>query len=625
MEQNYDFGGWATKFNRRCSDGRVIRESAFDDDDGLKVPLVYQHNHKSPDAILGHALLEKRPGEGMYAYCYFNNTEMAGAAKEAVRHKDVTSLSIHANRLKQTNQGDVLHGRIREVSIVLTGANPDAKIDVPVLLHMDYMDEDSAIIFSGEDLDDIDNVLHADDEDDEEDPKNEPESKDKGEKKGRSMIDIWNELNEEQQKMVYSMLAMATGKKSDSEMAQSDEDEDGEEEISLQALYHSDYEGGNDMRRNVFETNNEGLMARPQYELTHSDFEEIMSEAKRSGSLRDAFHEFIEYKCDELSHSDLEIGEKGDATYGVADIDWLFPEAKLIDETPQWIKRDTDWVADVMSNVHHTPFSRIKSLFADITADEARARGYTKGKKKVEEVFTLLKRSTSPTTAYKKQKMDRDDRLDITGFNILAWLKSEMRLMLDEELARAYLVGDGRNPMSDDKIKEDCIRPIWTDDELFTIHYKIDIAEDADEDTIANETIRAAIKSRKDYKGSGSLTMYTTEEAIINMLLLEDGIGNRKYKTREELATALGVNKIVAVPVFEGLTREDDETNTRELVGIIVNMKDYTVGADKGGAVELFEDFDIDYNQEKYLIETRCSGALTKPKSAIALEIVRAS
>lgn len=616
MGKSYDFSGWATRFDRLCSDGRTIRDGAFDDDDGKQVPLIWQHDHNSPDMVLGHALLEKRPGEGMYAYCSFNDSEFAQAAKEDVRHGDVTSLSIHANRLKQSSKGDVLHGCIREVSLVLTGANPEARIDVPVILHMDDSEIDDAIIFSGEDIVDRDGLMHADEKED---------SKMADEKaNGKTIEDVWKTLNEEQQTMVYAMLAMATSDEGES-ASQSDSEED--EDVLEHSDYDDYYEGGNDMRRNVFEQDT--AYTRPQYELTHADFEEIVQGARRTGSMRDSFREFIQDKCDELMHSaDVERGELGDATYGIADIDWLFPEAHVLDNPPEWIKRDTGWVTEVMSTVHHTPFSRIKSRFADITEDEARAKGYTKGNRKTEEVFTLLKRTTTPCTVYKKQKLDRDDKIDITDFDVVAWLKSEMRLMLDEELARAYLVGDGRNALSNDKIDEDHIRPIWTDDDLFTIHYTIEVAADADEDTVANDTIRAAIKSRKDYKGSGNPVMFMDEAKIIDMLLLEDGIGNRKYKTRDELATACGVRKIVPVPIFENLSRTvvvDGQEQTRDLVGIIVNMGDYNVGADKGGAVEMFEDFDIDYNQEKYLIETRCSGALTKPYSAIALELHHAT
>ena len=616
MGKSYDFSGWATRFDRLCSDGRTIRDGAFDEDDGKQVPLIWQHDHNSPDMVLGHALLEKRPGEGMYAYCSFNNSELAQAAKENVRHGDITSLSIHANRLKQSSKGDVLHGCIREVSLVLTGANPEARIDVPVILHMDDAEIDDAIIFSGEDIVDIDGLMHADEKEDE-------EVADEKKTGGKNIEDVWKTLNEEQQTMVYAMLAMATSDEGES-ASQSDSEEDGD------VLEHSDYdyyEGGNDMRRNVFEQ--DMISARPQYELTHADFEAIVADTRRTGSLRDSFRDYIQDKADELMHSaDVVSGEVGDATYGIADIDWLFPEARTLDTPPEWIKRDTGWVEEVMRTVHHTPFSRIKSMYADITADEARAKGYTKGNKKVEEVFTLLKRTTTPTTVYKKQKLDRDDKIDITDFDVVAWLKSEMRLMLDEELARAFLVSDGRNALHADKINETNIRPIWTDDELFTIHYTIEEAADADDDTIANDTIRAAIKSRKDYKGTGSPVLFIEESRIIDMLLLEDGIGNRKYKTRDELATACGVSKIVPVPIFEGLSRVvtvNGQEETHDLVGIIVNMTDYNVGADKGGAVEMFDDFDIDYNQEKYLIETRCSGALTKPKSAIALELHKAS
>ena len=654
MGKSYDFSGWATRFDRLCSDGRTIRDGAFDEDDGKKVPLIWQHDHNSPDMVLGHALLEKRPGEGMYAYCSFNDSDHAQAAKESVRHGDVTSLSIHANRLRQSSKGDVLHGCIREVSLVLTGANPDAKIDIPVILHSD--DEngnviyDEAYIFSGEDIVDLGGLNHSEDDVDDEDETEEETLQHAGEK---SIAEVWKTLNDEQERMVYTILLQAFAKPSSIEHSDSETVEDVwktlnekqkamvfaiveniKKKVSNDTVNHSDDNGSNfyeedtnNMRRNVFEQDT--AYTRPQYELTHADFEEIVANTRRTGSLRDSFREFIQDKTDELMHSaDVEVGELGDATYGVADIDWLFPEAKTLDNPPEWIKRDTGWVTEVMSSVHHTPFSRIKSMFADITADEARAKGYTKGDKKIEEVFTLLKRTTTPTTVYKKQKLDRDDKIDITDFDIVAWLKSEMRLMLDEELARAFLVGDGRNALNDYKIKEDNIRPIWTDDDLFTIHYTIEVASDADDDTVANDTIRAAIKSRKNYKGSGNPVLFMEESRIIDMLLLEDGIGNRKYKTREELATACGVRKIVPVPIFENLSRVvtvNGHEQTHDLVGIIVNLTDYNVGADKGGAVEMFEDFDIDYNQEKYLIETRCSGALTKPYSAIALELHRAS
>ena len=649
MGKRPDFTGWATCFNKRCSDGRTIREGAFDDDDGLQVPLVWQHIHDSPGAVLGHALLEKR-GEGMYAYCYLNNTDAAQAARESVEHGDITSLSIHANRLKQTRTGDVLHGRIREVSLVLTGANPDARIDQPFIRHSDdlgdVLDEDELIILSGED---IDNIYHADDDYDEDED---------DEDDGPTIADVWKTCNEDQKYMVYAIVDQLSAKNAvshsdddydedddydddeyeeddyddyDEDYDDEDDDNDYDDEYEDDDVEHSDYdddyyEGDVEemSRRNVFENDAYESSARPSYELTHSDFEVIWEDAKRTGSLRDSFREYVNDICDELSHSDIDVGEIGDNTYGVADIDWLFPEAHNLNNPPDFIKRDTGWVSDVMSSVHHTPFSRIRSTFADITMDEARAKGYTKGNRKTEEVFSLLKRTTTPTTVYKKQKLDRDDKLDITDFDIVAWLKSEMRLMLDEELARAYLVGDGRNALSEDKIKEENIRPIWTDDDLFTIKYVMEVAEDADEDTIANDTIRAAIKSRKDYKGSGNPVMYMAETYIIDMLLLEDGIGNRKYKTREELATACGVRKIVPCPILEGLTRVvtvDGQEQTRELKAIIVNMGDYNVGADKGGAVAMFEDFDIDVNQEKFLIETRCSGALTKPFSAIALEV----
>lgn len=612
-KNHWDFSGWATRFDRKCSDGRTIRDGAFDEDDGNTVPLVWQHDHDSPDNVLGHALLETRPGEGIYAYCSFNNTERAQNAKESVIHGDITSLSIHANRLKQSKYGDVLHGRIREVSLVLTGANPDAKIDQPFIMHSDDYD-DEAIIFAGEDLE----LYHADSDDkDDEDKKRATDEKDS---KPKSLQDVFDTLNEEQKAMVYAMIDMAVATGDDDE---SDEEDEKEEVKHADNDTLNTFEGGNDMKRNVFDQDVAEKVTAPSYTLSHADVESILHNAKKAGSLKEAWQDFANDVLENtLSHDDET------PTYGIKDVDWLFPEARLLNSPPDFIKRETGWVSDVMSKVHHTPFSRIKSMFADITKDEARAKGYTKGNRKTEEVFELLKRETTPTTVYKKQKMDRDDILDITDFDVVAWLKSEMRMMLDEELARAYLVSDGRSSLSPDKIKESNIRPIWTDDDLFTIKQVVRVAADADNDTIARQMIRDITYSRKNYKGSGNPTFYTTEDVVTDMLLLEDGVGRRLYKDVNELATTLRVSKIVTVPVMEGLTRTvstDNGNETRSLLGIIVNLTDYNVGADKGGAVAMFEDFDIDYNQEKYLIETRCSGALIKPYSAIAVEMVKAA
>lgn len=572
----YDFSGWATKANLLCSDGRTIMKDAFKHNDGQTVPLVWNHQHNDPSEVLGHALLENR-NEGVYAYCSFNDSELGKTAKLLVQHGDVNALSIYANQLKQS-MNNVLHGNIREVSLVLAGANPGACID-SIIMHGEESDEE-AIIYTGDNIDlyhaderedksmaDKNKLIHAEEEDSEE-----------------TIEDVFNTLNEKQKNVVYTMIGQAL---EDAGV----EDED----------YDEDYEEDENMKHNVFDNDeqNQGNV------LSHSDMETIISDARRYGSLKDSF----------LAHA---------ADYGIENIDYLFPEARNVTGTPEFIKRENSWVQGVMSAVHHTPFSRIKSIFADITEDEARAKGYIKGNLKKEEVFSLLKRTTTPTTVYKKQKLDRDDMVDITDFDVVAWLKSEMRMMLDEELARAYLVGDGRLASSDDKINETNIRPIWKDADLYTIKKKIDFAANDTDDQKAKKFIRAVIKSRKDYKGSGNPVLYTTEDVLTNCLLLEDTQGRIIYDTEEKLRTTLRVSKIVTVDVMENLTRIDTDGNTRTLMGIIVNLADYNVGADKGGAINMFDDFDIDYNQQKYLIETRCSGALVKPFSAIALESVTA-
>lgn len=588
-----DFHGWATKANIRCSDGRTIKPGAFREDDGQIVPLVWQHNHTSPEMVLGHALLEERP-DGVYTYGFFNNSKLAEEAKELVEHGDITALSIYANGLKQ-DRGDVLHGHIREVSLVMTGANPGACIMSTDMAHADDSDFESGIIFNE------DNTVwlaHSD------------ERNDSTMAKTKSIEEILDSMTDEQLEAVADLLDQQ-----EEEYAQAldDSEYDYDEEDYDDDVEHGYYdEGGNEMY-SVFD--GQGGYGDT---LSHADVDALVADSiadvsSYNGSLKQSF----------LAHADQ--------TYGIKDIGWLFPEPKEQNTPPEFIKRDTDWVAGVMSGVHKTPFSRIKTSFADITADEARAKGYIKGKRKKEEVFTLLKRTTTPTTIYKKQKLDRDDIVDITDFDVVAWIKGEMRLMLDEEIARAILVGDGRLPDSDDHINTDNIRPIWTDDDLYTIKAPVSVAHDADEDTIANAMIRKAIKSRKDYKGSGNPVLYTTEAQLADMLLLEDGVGRLKY-TLETLKQALRVTNIVTVPVMENLVRtftvtEEgvQKTYSRPLLGIIVNLKDYNVGADKGGAVSMFDDFDINYNQQIYLIETRCSGALVKPYSAIVLELDRAA
>ena len=572
--ERFDFSGWATRNNLKCSDGRTIRKDAFKDNNGQKVPLVWNHQHNEPFNVLGHALLENRE-EGVYAYCAFNDTEAGQNAKRLVEHGDVSALSIYANQLKQ-HGGDVIHGSIREVSLVLAGANPGAFID-SIICHGEESDEE-AIIYTGEDI----SLSHADNEEIKEEKTMEDTKKVENKTDNKTVKDVFDTLTEEQKTVVYALIGQAL----ESAGATDENDENDDEE-------------DNNMKHNVFDQDD---MMKGNV-LSHSDMEDIFSDAKRTGSLKEAF----------LSHN---------ATYGIDQIDTLFPEPKTMNTPPEFIKRDTNWVAGVINGVHHTPFSRIKSMFANITEDEARAKGYIKGKLKKEEVFTLLKRTTTPTTIYKKQKLDRDDIIDITDFDVVAWIKSEMRMMLDEEIARAILVGDGRLTSDDDHINEANIRPIWKDDDLYTIKTKITVDASATDDDKAKAVIKAAVKSRKDYKGSGNPVLYTTEDFLTNCLLLEDTQGYRLYKSEQDVATAMRVSRIVTVPVMENLSRTDSESKTRNLVGIIVNLNDYNVGADKGGAVNMFDDFDIDYNQQKYLMETRCSGALIRPYSAIALEMV---
>lgn len=589
----YDFSGWATRANMKCSDGRIIADDAFKDDDGRVVPLIWNHRHNDPSEVLGHALLENR-GDGVYAYCSFNDTKGGRLGKELVRHGDIASLSICANKLQQIGSL-VKHGKIREVSLVLAGANPGASIE-DVAIHSDDAEDDSVAIYTGEpielyhgeEMEDGTEVISEEKEEKEEtkvlnhaDESKETTTKSTDNTKGgKTVQDVIDSMNDEQKKVMYALVGAAV----------SDTTDDDEDEST----------GGNDeMKQNVFDTTDERemdgvLMHADGTLVTVDEVETVFKDAKRYGSLKDS--------C--LNH-------------GIEDVDWLFPDDRNLNTPPAFIKRDTGWVSKVMNGVHHTPFSRIKSMFADITEDDARAKGYIKSKMKKEEFFSLLKRSTSPTTVYKKQKMDRDDVIDITDFNVVSWLKSEMRMMLDEELARAYLIGDGRLASSDDKINEQCIRPIAKDDDLFTVHSVVTVASTATDDEKAKAFIKAVIKERKNYKGSGNPSLYTTEDMLTNMLLLTDEIGRDLYPDEAALAKKLRVKEIVTVPPME--SAKDAENNP--LVGIVVNMADYNVGADKGGAVNMFDDFDIDYNQQKYLIETRCSGALTVPYSAMAFRM----
>ena len=609
---DYDFCGYVTRNDVTCSDGRVIRQNAFKDNDGVRVPLVYQHDHMSPLNILGHCDLENR-ADGVYGYAKCNSTDEGQHALASVINGDVDSFSIYANKLKQKGN-NVIHGAIREVSLVLCGANPRAKIET-ILAH-DYDDEEEAILDGFANLE----VYHSDDENDqendepeedekkkkkdesEEPEKDEDESEDEEEKDEdmpnnlqhadgeKTVQDVIDTMNEEQKNVLYALVGMAA--------------EGGE---------GSPDEGDENMKHNVFADDTE------ENTLQHSEiFGEVLRDAKRYGSLKESAlqHDAMGIADDMLAHAD----------YGIEDIDMLFPDYKSLNTPPEFVSRNMDWVNIVMNEVSHTPFSRIKSMFANITEDEARAKGYIKGEKKKEEVFPLLKRTTDPQTVYKKQKLDRDDVIDITDFDVVVWLKAEMRLMLNEELGRAFLIGDGRSAGDEDKISEDHIRPVWKDDPFYTIRTQIELDSTTTEDDKYKAIIRAAIKARKNYKGSGNPTLFTTEDNLTGMLLLTDAMGRDLYESTEQLAKKLRVSKIVTVEVMEEQTRQADAKDegltgkTFTLEGLIVNLKDYNVGADKGGAVSMFDDFDIDYNQMKYLIETRCSGALVKPYSAIALE-----
>ena len=624
MEQKFDFGGYATKNDLKCSDGRIIRKDAFKDDNGKTVPLVWMHCHDDPENVLGHALLENKE-DGVYAHCVFNNTSRAQHAKALVEHKDITALSIFANGLKQQG-ADVLHGSIKEVSLVMAGANPGAYIVQASLEHSDgtYTDiEDEATIYTGEEGIDI---SHSDEGslDDE-----------------QTVEDVLDTLTDEQKMAVGSvikdLLEHGDNDDSDEQIAHADEESEGktiedvldtltdEQKIAVgyvikqllekekgNAAEHSDFEGENEiMKKNVFDSETGSKNT-----LSHADFKGFIEDAKKNGgSFKAAVEASIENGT--LAHDDLPgdvVLSDGDQKYFVNQPDFLFPEARALNNPPAWIKRDMVWVASVLNGAHHSPFARIKSVFANLTEDEARAKGYIKAHTKKEQVFSLLKRATTPQTIYKKQKMDRDDVIDITDFDAVAWIKSEMRVMLDEEIARAALIGDGRLVSDDDHISEDHIRPIYNDADLFTIKVGLNLTGTPTEDDVAKAFIRKAIRARKNYRGSGNPILFTTEDMLTTMLLLEDQIGHPLYDDEAVLARKLRVSKIVTVPVMEGFTKDN-----AHLLGIIVNMADYAFGADKGGAVAMFDDFDIDVNQMKYLIETRCSGALTVPYSAIAI------
>ena len=605
MAEKYDFSGWASRYDVPCSDGRTIRKNAFKDMDGMEVPLIWGHNHDTPTVVLGKARIQHRD-KGPYIYASFNNTEEGQHAKEAVQHGDVKYLSIFANKLKEavTNRGrDVLHGTIREVSLVYGGANPGAYIDNAVLAHSDgtydMVDDEAVICF----FDEIEPYIEHSEKGGEMEDNNANQSW--GEEVFDSMTDDQKDLvyqvAEEYAKQVVNELSEEDPDDEYDEDKEYDEDEEYDEDYDEDGeAEHSDYEGDEEMKHNVFD-----VETKDGEFLSHDEMATIIADGKKYGSMKESF----------LAHAD---------DYGIQQIDWLFPDVKNLNNPPEYIKRPDDWVSIVMNGVHHSPFSRIKSTYADITEDEARARGYLKGKLKKEEVFSLLKRSTTPTTVYKKQKLDRDDTIDITDFDVIAWLKAEMRGMLDEELAGAYLFGDGRLASDDDHINTQNIRPIVNDADLFTIKYAVAPSQAVAAGTpiedsaqyYAETMIKAAIRARKGYKGSGQPTLFTSESVLCEMLLLEDTQKHPLYKTEAELATKMRVSRIVTIP-DEILAR--GSYDGKPVLGLIVNLNDYNVGADKGGAVNMFDDFDIDYNQMKYLIETRCSGALIKPFSAIVL------
>lgn len=589
MKNDYDFGGWATRNNIQCSDGRTIMKDAFKQNDGQKVPLVWNHQHNDPSEVLGHALLENRE-DGVYAYCKFNNTESGQTAKSLVMNGDVDKLSIYANKLK-SQMNNVIHGCIREVSLVLAGANPGAYID-SVIVHGEGAEaEEEVIIYNdgeislSEDETDISEETPEDGEiehsDDANKEKEDSTKMGEDEKKEKTVQDIIDTMNEEQKNAMYAVVGQALEDQANGYGEEADEEDGGEE----------------DMKHNVFDNDNNDEV------LQHSEIiAEAMADGKKYGSLRESF----------LQHA---------AINNIENLDKLFPDATELYKEPYMIEKDNSWVAKVMNAVKHTPFSRVKTTFGRMNEETARAKGYIKGNKKANIALSVLNRVTTPTTVYIKNEIDRDDVIDITDFDVVAWQKREMRKQLDKELALAMLLGDGRDVSDQNKINEQNIRPVVSDDAMYTIKYTVTKGKDytqegnsySDNDSRTKGIIRAAIRSRKDYKGSGTPTFFTTEDVLTDMLLIEDQNGRRIYNNINDLATALRCKEIVTIPEMEAEAYKD-------IYGIIVNMADYTAGADKGGSVNMFDDFDIDYNQMKYLIETRMSGALTVPYSAIVLK-----
>ena len=589
MKNDYDFGGWATRNNIQCSDGRTIMKDAFKQNDGQKVPLVWNHQHNDPSEVLGHALLENRE-DGVYAYCKFNNTESGQTAKSLVMNGDVDKLSIYANKLK-SQMNNVIHGCIREVSLVLAGANPGAYID-SVIVHGEGAEaEEEVIIYNdgeislSEDETDISEETPEDEEiehsDDANKEKEDSTKMGEDEKKEKTVQDIIDTMNDEQKEAMYAIVGQALEDQANGNGDNADEEDGGEE----------------DMKHNVFDNDNNDEV------LQHSEIiAEAMADGKKYGSLRESF----------LQHA---------AINNIENLDKLFPDATELYKEPYMIEKDNSWVAKVMNAVKHTPFSRVKTTFGRMNEETARAKGYIKGNKKANIALSVLNRVTTPTTVYIKNEIDRDDVVDITDFDVVAWQKREMRKQLDKELALAMLLGDGRDVSDQNKINEQNIRPVVSDDAMYTIKYTVTKGKDytqegnsySDNDSRTKGIIRAAIRSRKDYKGSGTPTFFTTEDVLTDMLLIEDQNGRRIYNNINDLATALRCKEIVTIPEMEAEAYKD-------IYGIIVNMADYTAGADKGGSVNMFDDFDIDYNQMKYLIETRMSGALTVPYSAIVLK-----
>lgn len=675
MAKKYDFAGWATKNDVRCADGRIIRKNAFAEQDGARVPLFWNHQHNDPEMVLGHAILTNEE-DGVYARGYFNNSKKAQHVKESIAHGDLLALSIYANQLKQDGS-NVLHGVIRELSVVPGGANPEALIETAMLAHGDIWD-DSVLVIQADDPDilrhsgvddDVDDddlydeeedggnsmrLEHSADEDrtvgeiletlsdeqkkavamlidaltnDEEDDEDDEEMEHSDVMDDDEIADVLETLDDDQKEAVATLIDALDEDDEDEYDDEDEEDEEDEDEEEFDDEDDEDYdededdedddesyddEEEDDVKHNVFDTDemNYGPV------LSHSDMEAIFDDWKRCGSLKEAVeHQMEDGVLAHTVYNHNDDGTQGSAqTYGIADINYLFPDARTLKPEPDFISRQMDWVKKVMNGTRHTPFSRVKSIFADITMDEARAKGYVKGNQKADEVFALLKRVTTPQTIYKKQKLDRDDIVDITDFNVVAWIKAEMRLMLEEECARAILIGDGRSTASADKISEDHIRPIYKDAALYTI--RVTVPEGATDADTANAIIKAAVKARKDYRGSGNTAMFTTPSWHTEMALLEDKMGRPLYDTDEKLRNKMRVNDIVDVEVMENQTNDG-----KKLAAIIVDLRDYNVGADKGGEVNFFDDFDLDYNRERYLIESRFSGALVKPYSAIVIEL----